>query len=64
MAAESLAFPHRDSVLGLYSPWQVAIPTAVFQPMPNNGCIEIETLRSFNKTDIHINCFVYFGGSY
>jgi hypothetical protein len=49
--------PARDSILGLYSPWHVAIPIAVFHPRPNDGCIKL-------ATDIHINSYVYFGGSF
>jgi hypothetical protein len=56
--------PYWDSVPRPYSPWRVSVPTIVFQPRPNDGCIKTETFWSFNEADIHINSYVYFGGSF
>jgi len=39
----------RKSRLVLYSTWQVTVPTTVFQPIPNNGCIKTEILWSLEK---------------
>jgi len=44
----------RKSCLGLYSLLRVAIPTIVFQPIPNNACIKIEILWSLKKKQILI----------